>query len=292
MHPRISHFTKSKPVPAEIMTIKHFFDASLNSGILPNSKIISSKQSEILEDKINKSYFSLKVQKSIANIYASFNFPKTTKKDLTENSSFILAHTCISEKQNVCFFGFGSKITSVKDFVHSNFADKHIIISVNGSDSKNTLENVIIKMIYKLQTTFPEPEKIQIQINQKNEKKLKTLDTFLGILDKLKQRVLFFMTNIDGPNFFKKEILTELSIIANHPLVTFIATIDDLNFPLLLTTKNTSQFNFMFLPLHTFEFYEKEIAYLESRNVGKLGQSIETIFGILESFTPDQRLIY
>lgn len=272
------------------MKIKNYHEAAHIKDKKPKTNTASLPNQLDFQNRINKAYFSMNIDQSIKNISNKVNFPKQKKTSEVHPILQVSTHA-IQAGQNVCFYGFGSKTSTVEKYIQKSFSETHVIIKVDGSKMTTSFISLLTKIIYGLHSKFiaKNDENDAVFNNLTKYSIDQILERFFTIVEMIKYKIIFVFFGLDGPNFLNKESIDIFSRIANQPNINFIATIDSCFFSTSISRSTFNVFSFLFFELNTFEFYREEISYLKSRNIGKLGHNLDTIFGIMESFTPDQR---
>lgn len=98
--------------------------------------------------------------------------------------------------------------------------------------------------------------------NLSHEETFLKLEEVLNALMESKLFVLFIFHNLDCASFYSIENLSAISRLAKLPHVSFIASIDSISFPRLISKQCHSNFAFYYLSLHTHAPYRSSLQYL------------------------------
>lgn len=287
MHPKQGKAAHRPPVNFGVID---YLEATKGVTQTKKTQAQQDKQTE-LEHTIEKAYLSYDIEKITNRLLDHFNTvdgrPTATPPSVKE--ALILAKDLVTDGINVCFYGFGSKGDTVHEFIHKQFGQTHLVLTMNGNDPNLSFESAIGKMITAVQSHYFPDEKLPALSRRSDAvslcRDLSNLITDVRIL------TIIVLKSYDVPSLMTKKSIEALAELSQNERITLVATVDKCDTVGAFSMKDSTRINFVFLELNTLCLYIDEIAHMKSRNVAKMGQSIDTIRGILESFGSDQRFV-
>lgn len=117
---------------------------------------------------------------------------------------------------------------------------------------------------------------------------LKTHELLSQIAATESLHLFIVLHNLDGPKFIVSEIQEVMSRLANHPAVHIITSLDN---PYLLyrwSVDTNLRFNFLYIPVITYQPYTEELAVAEKLPIFKKSMTFFQVRGtknVLESMT-------
>ncbi|ABN66928.2 Origin recognition complex subunit 2 (Origin recognition complex protein 71 kDa subunit), partial [Scheffersomyces stipitis CBS 6054] len=231
------------------------------------------------------------------------------KSRLADLHKFLYHQWCfeLSEGYNLNFFGVGSKLSILKDFASNYFPSwfeevylgKKLpqIMVVNGYNPslkfKKILQDILSVFIPKTtreNIKFPKhvsetvPFLIQYVENQR-----KSSSSTSGT-----PSLLLLINNIDGECFRNEKIQSYLSVIASLPEVWLVASMDNINAPLLWDSFKLKKFNFLWHDLTTYSTYSTELSFKDVLNMGKSKKFVGNVSAkyVLSSLTDNHKNLY
>ncbi|EMC96987.1 hypothetical protein BAUCODRAFT_121515 [Baudoinia panamericana UAMH 10762] len=199
----------------------------------------------------------------------------------------------LEEGFNLCFYGYGSKRALMVDFAEHVYAQtegsKPKIVVVNGYTPGLTMKDVL--------TTFsdvvlPKNEKLPAQ-------PAAILEAILSRLNEEQQIVPFILmvNSLDHANLRKPAAQAMFAQLAAHQSVSFLATCDTPNFPLLWDLGLARQFHFLYHDATTFQPYKAENDVVEEVNalLGRSGRRLagkDGVAYVLKSLPENARSLF
>lgn len=250
----------------------------------------------VQEDIINKKYLSMNLETITARLFSKVKPKKELKCSQSTEKNLSLAKELLRHKNNICFYGLGSKTECVNLFLRKHFEKSHLIITIRGLDNNLNLKNLLVRIIHKIQQEY----KINSQeISFKELMNVKSINvnflvqSFTEVVKRCGENLLIVFHNLDAPNFLNKKTLEILSRISFIKAVTFAATVDSVVFQNYFSQDIIENFSFSFFEINTFVLYEWELRYLKCFEFSKRGnKNLESVNGILESMTETQRFTH
>lgn len=191
----------------------------------------------------------------------------------------------LSTNFNICLYGYGSKrelALSFAEHLHYQNPSKKTII-INGYTPDLTTKDILHTLA---QTIFPP--------NKKNNPALSNPPLSL-LLSNLSSPLNLIINSLDHPNLRKHQSL--LSQLAAHPMISLLATVDTLTFPLLWDLQTATKFRFLYHDATTFSPWNAEIEVVEDVNalLGRSGARVggrEGVAFVLKSLPENARVLY
>ncbi|RDD40637.1 Origin recognition complex subunit 2 [Trichoplax sp. H2] len=182
---------------------------------------------------------------------------------------------------NLLFYGLGSKRTLLEQF-RAVLLQSYPHLVVNGYFPNMSIKNIlnsITQDILKFEASFRSP------IDQCNY--------ITNSLNESSQHLFIIIHNIDSTTLKREAVQTMLSYLAQCSTIHIIASIDQLNAPLLWDQAHLSRFNWIYHDVTTFEPYIDEIPY-ESSLTGRHDNyiTISSLMHVFESLTPNAKKIF
>ncbi|KAK6458548.1 origin recognition complex subunit 2 [Scheffersomyces xylosifermentans] len=207
------------------------------------------------------------------------------KENLSNLHKFLYHQWCfeLSQGYNLNFYGIGSKLALLKDFVHNYFvnwfenafpeAELPTIMVVNGFHPTLKFK----KVLHDIVSTFI-PSETRKQNNIKFPKHVsETIPFLINYAESRRKRgeaptpkLVLMINNIDGECFRNEKIQNWLSQLASLPEIWLISSVDNINAPLLWDSFKLKNFNFIWHDLSTYSSYSSELSF---RDVLSLGMS-------------------
>ena len=159
---------------------------------------------------------------------------------------------------NLLVYGVGSKIELISEFIeYVHDRSSYGTVRAQGYLASCSLR----KILDKLMDIFV----ISRERAPAHKDPQYVMEYFLGELEERTRReevepVLLVVENLDGAALLKQETQTMLSKLAAHPLILFLATIDNPHTPLLWNLSSLESFNFLFAECPTYCPYELELS--------------------------------
>ncbi|CAG8458409.1 1640_t:CDS:1 [Diversispora eburnea] len=186
---------------------------------------------------------------------------------------------------NLCFYGFGSKMEIIDEF--AKYLNEQIVLRIEGFDPnfnfQTTLEllndvNEIVK-----------PNSIRNIENQ-----ITHIQKYFSNENREHECLFIIIHNLDGPTFRDTQNLNYLAKLVNISNVRLIATVDNINFPMLLDHDRRNKFNFLWHEITTFRSYDKEITHENLCTIKKRKNNLTTnlVKGVLSVWNENRRLMF
>lgn len=180
-----------------------------------------------------------------------------------------------------------SIMENLKDF----YKDEKAIVEVKGSDRNMLPNNILLKIYLALSEALNnEGKKENMKFKLKPHE---TCEKIKNLINECKKTYsfLFLFHNLDCSNFYSDENMQLLSQIAELDNVTFVASIESINFSKLMITREIfNKFSFLYYSINTGLIYDKELAYLNFfYNMNQKNKQVDNYQGILTSLTQNQR---
>lgn len=245
------------------------------------------------EKALNCTEFSIE-ESSAAIRQAYFTTPEFYKRDYSDK--FGVWDAFFRESMNVCLYGIGSKTYVVEQYLKNHQTD-HLQIRIKGSHTSVKIDNIFMKMLQTLEPFANSDHKRDVAAllgmkKHQNDMTINLLNELLKSLDEFGLTLLIIFLDIDGKNFREVETHKLMSQVFKHPAVKLLATFSNMNFVYLLNQDVLQNYNFCYLPVHTFEPNEAEMVADEmvwfNTKQSKGTDSIKAIYGAL---TENQREI-
>ncbi|KAG6545560.1 hypothetical protein Mapa_012910 [Marchantia paleacea] len=195
-------------------------------------------------------------------------------------------------------YGFGSKKALLEDFATTVLADGPVVV-VNGYLPVVRMKNVV----FTIASALWEENCAHASGSAKRRKSIagqplltQTLEDLLTFLQEKSESdcVYVIVHNIDGPGVRDDDIQRTLALVAACPCVRFVASVDNVNAPLLWDKQMANtQFNWWWHHTPTYDHYSVEGIYLPVHLAA--GGSLETIKSaslVLRSLTPNAQSVF
>ncbi|CAH1758370.1 24575_t:CDS:1 [Entrophospora sp. SA101] len=186
---------------------------------------------------------------------------------------------------NLLFYGFGSKIHIMEDFVKSLPCDKLQVV-INGF-----VPNLEFKKI--IEQIFTELSLKRKRCGSLNDNARLIVD-HLTSLDESSKQLFIVIHNINGQSLRSEKILNCLGILAQCPNIYVVASVDHVNSTLLFDRNRSFMFNWLWHDITTFSPYIQETKY-EISSKKKSTQETATnklTKKMLSSLSHNQRIIW
>ncbi|OLL25964.1 Origin recognition complex subunit 2 [Neolecta irregularis DAH-3] len=186
----------------------------------------------------------------------------------------------LSSGFNILLYGYGSKRRLIMNFVESHLSNQLVVV-INGY-----FPSINIKDILQIIASA-----LEINVGSVSQDILNT------ILAELPHNSIPPLTlvihNLDGENIRSEKSQSYLSILASHPKITLLASIDHINAPLLWDIAKSSNYNFLWHETTTFIPYTIETSF-ENNLVSQISQvgGGKGAKYVLSTLTPNARGIY
>lgn len=200
------------------------------------------------------------------------------------------------ENMNVCLYGIGSKTLVVEQYLKEHQTE-HLQMRIKGSHTSVKVDNIMMKMLQTLESFSNTDIKKNVNIvlgmkKHQNELTISLLNQLLNNLAEFGLILFIVFLDIDGKNFREIESHNLLSQVFKHPAIKLLATFSNMNFVYLLKQDVLQNYNFSYVPVHTFvpneaEMVADEMVWFNTKQ-SKGTDSIKAIYGAL---TENQREI-
>ncbi|CAH9111214.1 unnamed protein product [Cuscuta epithymum] len=199
--------------------------------------------------------------------------------------------------------GFGSKKALIDDFASTTLTEYSVVV-VNGYLPSINLKQVVIALAELLWDQLKALQKISSGSKSKNQQPFNTrsVDNLIEFLneppldtnDKDECLVCVVVHNIDGPGLREPDNQQLLARVASCSHVRIVASIDNINAPLLWDKKMVhTQFNWYWLHVPTFAPYKVEGMFFPLILAhGSSAQSVKTASLVLQSLTPNAQNVF
>ncbi|XP_031119845.1 origin of replication complex subunit 2 [Ipomoea triloba] len=198
--------------------------------------------------------------------------------------------------------GFGSKKALIEDFASSTLTEYSVVV-INGYLPSINLKQVVITLAELLWDQLKTLQKTTSGSQSKNQQPFNTrsVDSLLGFLHEPHVDVndeecfvCIVVHNIDGPGLREPDNQQCLARIASCSHVRMVASIDNINAPLLWDKKMVhTQFNWYWLHVPTFAPYKVEGMFFPLILAhGGSAQSVKTASLVLQSLTPNAQNVF
>ncbi|KAL3693159.1 hypothetical protein R1sor_006810 [Riccia sorocarpa] len=231
---------------------------------------------------------------------------KVAPKHVKEQAALVASYKTFYDKWHfelttgfsLLMYGFGSKKALLEDFAMTALADGPVVV-VNGYLPVIRIKNVV----FTIASALWEQSRARTEGCVKR-KKLSTgqplpnqslEDLMIFIREKPDSEwVYILVNNIDGPGVRDDDIQRTLALLAACPCVRMVASIDNVNAPLLWDKQMANaQFNWWWHHTPTYDHYSVEGTYLPLLLTS--GGSLETIKSsslVLKSLTPNAQSVF
>ncbi|KAJ3371475.1 Origin recognition complex subunit 2 [Kappamyces sp. JEL0680] len=199
----------------------------------------------------------------------------------------------LSQGFNLIFFGFGSKLNMLTEFVDTKLANGKRVathagptITVNGFYPNLNFKTIMGKVLAQLVGTEKAHGSLPSQVSQ-----------LLEFLDSAACRfpyITLLIHNIEGTNLTPEPIQKAISVLASHPKIFLVASSDHLNTPTLWDATKISLFNFVWHEMTTYQPYLVETSF-ENSLISAVGGETQGSVGarfVLASLAPSVRNLF
>ncbi|VFQ86884.1 unnamed protein product [Cuscuta campestris] len=199
--------------------------------------------------------------------------------------------------------GFGSKKALIEDFASTTLTEYSVVV-INGYLPSINLKQVAITLAELLWDQLEALRKMSSGSQSKNQQPFnaRSVDNLIGFLneplpldaDDEECFVCVVVHNIDGPGLRNPDDQQFLARIASCANVRMVASIDNINAPLLWDKKMVhTQFNWYWLHVPTFAPYKVEGMFFPLILAhGGSAQSVKTASLVLQSLTPNAQNVF
>lgn len=227
------------------------------------------------------------------------------KEKLHNLHRFLYNQWCfeLSQGYNLNFFGIGSKIKIMREFVENYFMDWYYqvyreevnVIVINGFNPNLKFKNVfsdIVECFFTKDKRREEKINIPSLANEAGPFLKQLLDDWR---DKVKfKKLLLLIHNIDGDAMRDDKVQNILAQLATIPEIWIASSVDHLNAPLIWDLYRMKSFNFLWHDLTTYDNYEAELKF---KDVLAMGRSKKFVGDkgakfVLSSLTLNARKLY
>lgn len=215
----------------------------------------------------------------------------------------------LSQGFNLNFYGVGSKIKPILDFVQNylpewydniNKMDDDFpnILVVNGYNPtvkfKRVLQDIVTSIIpqekkHKDKIKFPKhvSETVPFLMNYIAKNRMVTEDF-------IRPKLVLVIHNIDGESFRDDKTQNLLSLLCSLPEVWLISSTDNINISLLWDLFRLKNYNFLWHDLTTYDSYEVEMSFRDVLSMGKSKKFVGNKGAkyVLSSLTTNARNLY
>lgn len=169
-----------------------------------------------------------------------------------------------SQGFGLCLYGYGSKRSLVNNFaewLHKHSRRQPRIVVVNGYTPKLNVRGIINAIASAL---VDEEERPLRMVGPPQE----MVDTLFSYMEEHPPngQLMLMVNSIDAQPLRRSSAQTILARLAEHPLITFLATADSPTFPTLWNSSLLDQFKFVFHDCTTFTPYTAEINVVDEVN--------------------------
>eukprot|EP00742_Colponemidia_sp_Colp-10_P000926 GILJ01001004.1.p1 GENE.GILJ01001004.1~~GILJ01001004.1.p1 ORF type:complete len:475 (-),score=88.22 GILJ01001004.1:191-1615(-) len=187
---------------------------------------------------------------------------------------------------NLLFFGYGSKKILLQNFASSVLEDAPLVM-VNGY-----FPGLVIKQVLNTITEDLIGYKSHFRSTTDQVEFIRKALAGTILLDALPPpRIYILIHNIDGPSLRNENAQNVLSSLASMREVQMIASIDNLQAPLLWDHRTTQRFNWLWQDVTNFTSYSFETAYEDTILNVKGEKNARGVGFVLKSLTPNHRSI-
>ncbi|KAK6204270.1 origin recognition complex subunit 2-domain-containing protein [Scheffersomyces amazonensis] len=232
------------------------------------------------------------------------------EKALLERLHKLLYHQwCfeLSQGFNILFYGVGSKITLINDFVQNYFGNWYsecfeseipTVFVINGFNPSLSFKAAVHKIVSiftddesSMHSKIPKhvSETVPFLINYLSEKRSK-----ISSSSSIKPKLILVIHNIDGKAFRDEKTQNLLSQLCAVPEIWTITSVDNINSPLLWDSFKLKNYNFIWHDLTTYASYSIESSFGDVLSMGrtkKLSGDSGTKY-VLSSLTSNHRNLY
>lgn len=227
------------------------------------------------------------------------------KNKLLQLHKFLYNQWCfeLSQGYNLNFFGIGSKVKILLDFVENYFIDWYHqvydeevnIMVINGFNPNLKFKNIFIDIVETfLSKEKKKEEKIYIpSLANEAGPFLKSFIENWRSKIKFKQLVLL-IHNIDGDAMRDDKVQNILTHLATIPEIWIISSVDNINAPLIWDLFRMKSFNFLWHDLTTYSNYLIELKFKDVLAIGRSKKFVgdKGAKFVLSSLTMNARKLY
>ncbi|CAG8730140.1 13756_t:CDS:1, partial [Acaulospora morrowiae] len=187
---------------------------------------------------------------------------------------------------NLCFYGYGSKKRLLEEFFEIHFKDQPLLV-INGFEPnlkfkdalKIVLDGIVKPKLGSRRGTF--------------EKHADLIRRYFLNPNRRTERLYIMIHNLDGPCLRNTQILDTLGLLASTHNIFVVASVDNVNAPLLFDRDRDAKFKFIWNDATTFRPYEEESIY-EDLKVKKrrIGLTMSVVISILSSWIVNRRMMF
>jgi len=227
------------------------------------------------------------------------------KAKLAELHKYLYNQWCfeLSQGYNLNFYGVGSKMNLLLDFVENYlidwydevYQDEINVLVINGYNPGLKFKNVFVDIVSTfISKELKKQEKIRFP-KQANET-VPFLTKFIeNWRTKIKfKRLVILIHNIDGESLRDDKTQSLLSQLAALPEIWLISSVDNINAPLLWDLYRMKNFNFLWHDLTTYDTYVSELSFKDVLTMGRSKKYVgdKGAKFVLSSLTSNARNLY
>lgn len=167
----------------------------------------------------------------------------------------------VTQGFGLCLYGYGSKrklVNNYAEWLHKHSVEPPRIVVVNGYTQKLNVRGVVNAIAAAL---LDDEDRTLRLVGQPQE----MVDTLFSYMEEHPPRgqLMLMVNSIDAHPLRRSSAQTVLARLAEHPLITFLATADSPTFPTLWNSSLLDQFKFAFHDCTTFMPYTAEISVVD-----------------------------
>jgi origin recognition complex subunit 2 len=230
---------------------------------------------------------------------------KPQKTKLAELHRFLYNQWCfeLSQGYNLNFYGIGSKMNILLDFVENYLVDWYEevyqddlnVLVINGYNPSLKFKNVFVDIVGTfISKEIKKQEKIRFP-KQANE----TVPFLTKFIENRRTKIKFkklviLIHNIDGESLRDDKTQSLLSQLASLPEIWLIGSVDNINAPLLWDLYRMKNFNFLWHDLTTYDTYVSELSFKDVLTMGRSKKYVgdKGAKFVLSSLTTNARNLY
>ncbi|ODV82464.1 ORC2-domain-containing protein [Suhomyces tanzawaensis NRRL Y-17324] len=219
----------------------------------------------------------------------------------------------LSQGYSLNFYGIGSKIELILDFVTNYFInwfeqiyehDLPQIMVVNGYNPTIKFKKILQDIV----TVFIPPETKKSESIRFPKHVAETVPFLVNYIEKKRKiihnasedstfiapKMILVINNIDGEVFRDERTQNYFSILASLPEIWLVSSTDNVNAPLLWDQSKMKSFNFIWHDLTTYKSYSTELSFKDVLNLGKSKKFIgeKGVQFVLNSLTSNAKNTY
>ncbi|ODQ52499.1 ORC2-domain-containing protein [Saitoella complicata NRRL Y-17804] len=193
---------------------------------------------------------------------------------------------------NLLLYGYGSKRNLLTEFVREHCSERPVLV-VNGFSPSLTLRGMLESIAGALEASAPDAK---LHFGNQPADILTNIVSFLSSPDPPLDDLVLLIHNIDGETLRPDKVQTAISLLAEHPRIHLIASIDHVNAPLLWDAAKSEKLRFIWHDATTFEPLKVETSFdanvLGVAGSGARAGGLRGIKYVLSSLTSNARGIY